>query len=328
MHTFYRLIKPFLPVTIVLGALLAVFIITAPQTFLDKHIYISFMTSIPFIAIAAAGISLVVIAGEMDMSFASNMAMSGFIFAVVTKFSGSTALAAAAALATGACIGCINGMVITGIRAPSIVVTIGSDFFWRGSVMLLSNGLAVSLASIRHTRTVAFFTGRIGGLVPAQALWMLIVSITLAVVLHRTPFGDAVRFIGDNKAAARMMGLPVNRTRIGVFMLSGVTAAFSGTLACMELGNWWPTQGEGYLLLVFASVFLGGTSVYGGQGTLWGSLAGAAVIGMIEAGLVSAGFSGFWTRFVHGLVLVSSVAFYSLVSDRRKILQSKLDISC
>ena len=317
MRSVYRLLKPMLPVTLVLMGLWIAFIIAAPQTFLDKYIYISFMTSIPFIAIAAAGITLVVIAGEMDMSFASNMAMSGFAFAVITRWSGSPALGLAAALAMGACIGLINGLTITGMGAPSIVVTIGFDFFWRGSVMLLSNGLAISLASMRTSPTVQCFTGRIGGLIPAQTVWMLGVSIFFAVILHRTVLGDGIRFLGDNKEAARMMGLPVRRTRIGVFVLAGITAAFSGVLSCMELGNWWPTQGEGYLLLVFASVFLGGTSVYGGRGTLWGSLAGAMVIGMIEAGLVSAGLSGFWTRFVHGLVLVSSVVFYALASERK-----------
>lgn len=323
MHDTYRRIKPLLPVTFVLTVLWSTFIIAAPQTFLSKYIYISFMSSIPFIAIAAAGITLVVIAGEMDMSFASNMAMSGFIFATVTTASGSSAAGMLAALVMGAVIGLINGLVIVGIGAPSIVVTIGFDFFWRGSVMLLSGGLAVPLAAIRSTLPVAVFTGRIGGLIPAQTLWTLIIAGTLAVVLHRTSFGDAVRFIGDNKAAARMMGLPVRRTRVGVFVLAGVSAAFAGVLSCMELGNWWPTQGEGYLLLVFASIFLGGTSVYGGKGTLWGSLAGAVVIGMIEAGLVSAGFSGFWTRFVHGLVLVGSVVFYSLVAERKKLFSKE-----
>ena len=221
MRSVYRLLKPMLPVTLVLMGLWIAFIIAAPQTFLDKYIYISFMTSIPFIAIAAAGITLVVIAGEMDMSFASNMAMSGFAFAVITRWSGSPALGLAAALAMGACIGLINGLTITGTGAPSIVVTIGFDFFWRGSVMLLSNGLAVSLASMRTSPTVQCFTGRIGGLIPAQTVWMLGVSIFFAVILHRTVLGDGIRFIGDNKEAARMMGLPVRRTRIGVFDTGG-----------------------------------------------------------------------------------------------------------
>lgn len=290
--------------------------IAAPHTFFEKNIYISFMSSIPFTAITAAGITLVIIAGEMDMSFASNMAMSGFIFAVITQATGMPFIGLIAALGTGAVIGLINGAVIVGIGAPSIVVTIGCDFFWRGCVMLLSGGIARSLASIRSFPTVTACTGRIGHIVPAQTLWAMGISVFLAVVLHRTAFGDSIRFIGDNTAAARMMGIPVSRIRLAVFVLSGITASFAGVLSCMEFGSWWPTQGEGYLLLVFASVFLGGTSVYGGKGTLWGSFAGAIVIGMIEAGLVSAGLSGFFTRFIHGLILVSSVVFYTLVSKK------------
>ena len=97
----------------------------------------------------------------------------------------------------------------------------------------------------------------------------------------------------------------------------GFTAALAGVLASCEMANWWPTQGEGYLLLVFASVFIGGTSVYGGNGTIWGTVVGSVIIGMIEAGLVSAGWSGFWTRFVHGLVLILSVSFYALAQGRK-----------
>ena len=84
------------------------------------------------------------------------------------------------------------------------------------------------------------------------------------------------------------------------------------------MGNWWPTQGEGYLLLVFASVFIGGTSVYGGSGTVWGTVIGSIMMGTIEAGIVSSGWSGFWTRFVDGLVLLLSVSFYALVSKRKR----------
>lgn len=316
----YAKIKPLIPVTAVLVLLWAIFAIAAPQTFLAKQIYISFMSAIPFIAVAAAGMTLVIIAGEIDMSFASNMALSGFVFAAVSKAVGSPVLGIPAALCTGGLIGFINGFVITAANAPSIVVTIGFDFFWRGSVMLLSSGLAVSLAAFRNSAAVSVFTGRLGGLIPAQALWALGISFFFALLLHRTPFGDAVLMIGDNKAAAEMMGLSVRKTRIGIFALMGVTAAFAGILSCMEFGNWWPTQGEGYLLLVFASVFLGGTSIYGGKGSLWGSLAGAIIIGMIEAGLVSAGFSGFWTRFIHGLTLVLSVVFYALASDKKRLL--------
>ncbi|MDO4785504.1 MAG: ABC transporter permease [Fretibacterium sp.] len=311
-------LAPQLPITAVLLLLWGFFVLTAPATFLSRYIYVSFMTTIPFVAIVAMGMTLVVVAGEMDLSFASNMAMSGFLFAVVTRATGSPLAGIAAGLAVGAGIGLINGLVVVGTGVPSIVVTIGFDFLWRGCVMLLSGGLAVALPFVRGLPVASLFVGRAGGTVPAQFLWAVGLAVVTAVILHRTAWGDTLRFIGDNREAARMMGLPVARARVGVFAVLGLMSAFSGILACLELANWWPTQGEGYLLLVFASVFIGGTSVYGGSGSLWGTMAGTAVIGMIEAGVVSAGWSGFWTRFVHGLVLVFSVSFYALAARRRR----------
>ena len=304
-------------ITALLLGLWLAFVLAAPRTFLAPHIYISFMSTIPFIAIVALGMTLVVVTGEMDLSFASNMAMSGFIFAIVTKVTSHPLAGVAAGLAAGTFIGWLNGQIIVRTGVPAIVATIGTDFFWRGGVMLLSGGLAVALPFIRNMTETQFFVGRAWGLIPAQALWCLVLAGVTALILHRTAWGDNLRFIGDNREAARMMGIPVARSRVAVFAYLGFTAAASGILATMELANCWPTQGDGYLLLVFASVFLGGTYVHGGSGTVWGSLVGAIIIGMIEAGLVSAGWSGFWTRFIHGLVLVLSVTFYALAARQK-----------
>jgi len=309
-------------ITALLGGLWLIFVLAAPRTFLSPHIYISFMSTIPFIAIVALGMTLVVVTGEMDLSFASNMAMSGFIFAIATKATGHPLIGAAAGLASGTFIGWINGQIIVRTGVPAIVATIGTDFFWRGSVMLLSGGLAIALPFIRNMGETRLFVGRLGGVVPAQSLWCLALAGITALILHRTAWGDNLRFIGDNREAARMMGIPVAHSRVSVFTYLGFTAALAGILATMELANWWPTQGEGYLLLVFASVFLGGTYVHGGSGTIWGTLVGAIIIGMIEAGLVSAGWSGFWTRFIHGLVLVLSVSFYALAARQRARIRS------
>ena len=114
------------------------------------------------------------------------------------------------------------------------------------------------------------------------------------------------------------MGLSVNRSRAAVFAYLGFAASFAGILATMEMANWWPTQGDGYLLLVFASVFIGGTSAHGASGTIWGTLIGSIIMGIIEAGIVSSGWSGFWTRFIDGLVLLMSVSFYSLASKKEE----------
>ena len=318
MKSFLSAYKNQLLISLVLAGLLTVFIVAAPRTFLAPNIYISFMSAIPFIAIVALGMTLVVVTGEMDLSFASNMAMSGFIFAVVTRATGHPLAGMACGLLAGTLIGWINGQLIVRTGVPAIVATIGTDFFWRGSVMLLSGGMAIALPFIRNMAETRLFVGCLGGLVPAQAVWCLALAAATGLILHRTAWGDNLRFIGDNRQAARMMGIPVSRSRVAVFSFLGFCAAGAGILATMELANWWPTQGEGYLLLVFASVFLGGTSVYGGSGTVWGTMVGAVIIGMIEAGVVSAGWSGFWTRFVHGLVLVLSVSFYALAAKGRK----------
>jgi simple sugar transport system permease protein len=107
------------------------------------------------------------------------------------------------------------------------------------------------------------------------------------------------------------MGIAVARTRILVFVLMGLCAALSGILLTTEMASWWPTQGEGYMLIVFASVFIGGTSVYGGAGTMYGTLVGAIIIGIIEAGILASGLSGFWTRMVHGCVILFAVSLFA-----------------
>lgn len=305
-------------ITSVLFCLWSFFVVLAPEAFLSPDIYISFMSTVPFITIVAVGMTLVVITGEMDLSFASNMAMSGFVFAYVSTHTASFAFGLAAGLAAGTVIGILNGIVITATGVPAIVATIGFDFLWRGCVMLLSDGTAIPLAFLRESASAALFTGRLFNTIPLQSIWALLFAAAASLIYHRTSWGDSLRFIGDNREVAKMMGLSVERSRVAVFAFLGFAAAFSGILATSEMANWWPTQGDGYLLLVFASVFIGGTSVYGGTGTIWGTLIGSVIMGIIEAGIVSSGWSGFWTRFVDGLVLLISVSFYALLSKKRR----------
>lgn len=301
-------------ITLLLAGLLGLFTIASPSSFLGWSMYESFLSTIPFFAIPAVGMTLVVACGEMDMCFPSTMAVSGFTFAWTWAASGSVVLGAVVALAVGTAIGVINGLIVVKIGVPSIIATIGTQFFFRGLVMLLSGGLARDLAPVRETPWGQLFVGRIVGVFPAQALWGLGVAVLLFFILNRHVFGDSVRFIGDNAETARKMGLPVDRTRIGVFALMGLLCALASVMACAEMRSWWPTQGEGYLLLVFASVFIGGTSVFGGTGSIYGTVIGAITIGSMEAGIISAGLSGFWTRTLYGVVIVASVSFQAVMA--------------
>jgi len=299
--------------------LIIIFMILSPSTFLSKRIYISFMSTIPFAAILALGLTLVIISGDMDLSFPSVMAISGFTFSSLFLSTGNALIALIAALMVGMGAGLINGFIVVKIGVPSIIATIGMQFFWRGLTTVICEGMSNSIVAVRETTLHPLFVGRVGSVIPAQALWFLGIAIFLWSLLNRHTFGDSIRFIGDNTQTARIMGINVDYVRILVFVQMGLLTAFSSVLVCFEMANWWPTQGEGYMLLVFASVFIGGTSVFGGRGTIVGTFIGSIIIGIIEAGVISSGYSGFWTRLIYGVIVVASVSVYAIMMKKKAL---------
>lgn len=303
-----------LAISMLLCIMLVVFILASPDTFLSWSIYESFLSTIPFFAIPAIGMTLVVVCGEMDMCFPSTIAMSGFVFSWLWTATGNSALSIIGALVAGTAIGWTNGLIVVKIGVPSIIATIGTQFFWRGLIMILCSGLAIDLSGIQDSPLHHVFAGRLAGHISSQALWAIGIAVMVGFLLNRHVYGDALRFTGDNTETALKMGVPVGLVRISAFSLMGFFCAISGIIACIEMGSWWPTQGEGYLLLVFASVFIGGTSVFGGEGSVYGTCVGAIIIGIVEAGIISAGLSGFWTRTVYGIIIVVSASLYVVMA--------------
>lgn len=246
--------------------------------------------------------------------FPSTLAMAGFGFALTATLTGQPGAGVIVAVIIGTAIGLGNGFLVAYMGVPSIIATIGTQFLWRGIVMLLSQGLTLGLAEVPRGVTQTLLVGRLGGVFPMQALWLLFLTVCLWLLLNRHPWGDGIRFTGEQADIATRLGINVPLARLGVHTLMGSIAGFSGALGCLEMGSWWPTQGEGYMLLVFAAVFIGGTSVYGGSGRVYGTLVGIAIVGMIEAGIISSGLSGFWTRAVHGAVIITAVTCYAFLS--------------
>jgi simple sugar transport system permease protein len=304
-------------------ALWVIFIVSAPKTFLAPQIYSAFMASIPFFAIMAIPLTIVVIAGEMDLSFPSIMAMGMVAFSFIynkTAFIGNTTiqvfLAILAALITGALIGWLNGTIIVKFGIPSLVVTIGTQFFWRGAVLVLTQGQNFTLAYIKKTIFFPLLVGKIGGFLPMQMVWLVVITILGWVLLNRHRFGAHIYLIGDNVKSAELMGVNTGRTRIQAFMLVGLVAAFAGVIASFYVAYFWPSLGDGYLLSTLASVFLGGTSVFGGTGTILGTFLGAFIIGAIEAATVAIGLTGFWTQLIYGFIIVLSVIMHTYLRKR------------
>lgn len=299
-------------------ALWALFIFAAPDTFLSGKIYWAFMATIPFFAIMAMPLTIAVIAGEIDLSFPSIMAMGMVSFILIYDSTGLVWLAFIGSLAMGVVGGLINGLIVVYFGIPSLVATIGTQFFWRGMVLVLSQGASGTLGYTKESLLHPLLVGKIGGVVPVQFFWLLFIAILCWVLLNRTRFGAHVYLIGDNAESAALMGVNTRRTRILVFVLVGVIATFAGVVASLHVSFFWPSLGEGYLLRTLASVFLGGTSVFGGVGTIFGTFIGAFIIGAIEAATVAVGLTGFYTQLIYGLIIVISVTMHAFLRRRMK----------
>jgi simple sugar transport system permease protein len=135
----------------------------------------------------------------------------------------------------------------------------------------------------------------------------LALAVFLWFILNRHKFGEEIMFIGDNAEVARVMGINVEATRIKLFTVNGVIAAFAGLLLTLDINVFYPTQGQGFLLPAMASVFVGGTSIAGGLGSIVGTFFGSYIIGSLEAGIVATTISGYWVQLVEGLVMAASV---------------------
>lgn len=314
----------------VLIALYGVFIMTSPEVFTKPRIYTSFMQTVSPQLIIALGLTLVITAGEIDLSFPAVVALAGYIFAwAYGEYDASWGpwLGLALAILAGAGVGLINGVIVAKIGVPSIMVTLAAQFFWYGVTVLLADGKQIALRGIRDQRIYDVFVGRIQGILPdqkgvpvglpRQALWALGFTILVWLILNRHKFGEAALFIGDNAAVARVMGIGVDSTRILLFMVMGAMAAFAGVLVTLENWVFYPTQGEGFLLPVMSAVFIGGTSFAGGQGVVVGTLFGAYIIGSLEAGVVASGIRGYWVQLVQGLVMALSVILNVVVGEGR-----------
>lgn len=303
-------------ITAVFVLLWIFFIVAAPRTFLSREIYGAFMSTIPLFGVIALPLTLLVVAKEIDLSFPSVMAISMVAFLGVFNVTSSVLLGMVAGLGVGFLVGLLNGIIIVRLGIPSLIATIGTQFFWRGVVLVVTNAKGGSLVAAKGTFLEQILVGRIAEYLPAQMIWMVIMGVLMWVLLNRHRFGAHIYLIGDNDNSARLMGVNVDRTRMLVFAMAGFFAAFAGIIASLEVSYYWPTLGEGYLLKTLAAVFLGGTAVSGGTGTILGTFLACFIIGAIEPGTVAIGLTGFWTQLIYGLIIVLSVGMHQLLRRR------------
>lgn len=297
-------------------AMWLVFLIGAPKTFTSFNIYNALLITTPYFGIVAIPLTLVIIGAEIDLSFGSIMAWGMTGFDVVYLATHNAYLGFIACLACGLFAGILNGLIVVKIGIPSLVATIGTQFFWAGVVIVITNAQGLGLTDVRDTFLYPLFVGRIGDVIPMQFIWMVIIAIAVWFLLNRMRFGAHVYLTGDNAESARLMGVNTGRIKMTTFAIVGVAAAFAGFIQSLDLLFFWPTMGQGNFLNTLAAVFLGGTSVFGGTGTIFGTFVASFIINAINPGIVAMGLTGYWTQIIYGMIIVVSVSLQAILRRR------------
>lgn len=304
-----------LGITVAFVLVWLVFTILAPGTFLGSRIYVSYAQTVPYFGLIALGLTMLIVAGDIDLSFPSIFGLGMVGYVGVQHAVGSVTLGVITALAVGAAAGLVNGIFVTVLGIPALVLTIGTQFLYRGLTLVLVDGKSYTLIETDGTIPARLLVGRWFGM-PMQFVWFAILAVVTWLLMYRHRLGQNAHVVGDNKQAAALMGIPIMRTRIILFVLTGVAAALAGVMNSFQVFNFYPSQGEGYLLPALAAVFVGGTSVFGGRGTVWGTFIGAFLIGGIEAGIVAVGLKDFYTQLIYGCIIIAAITIHALLQRR------------
>ena len=300
--------------TLFLIVMLVGFTMANTEVFTQFKTYRSVMIALPVSIFLVVPLVFVVTAGEIDLSFPSVVGLSSYAFVSIVDQGGDPLIGIAAALIVGAALGFVNGILVVRIGLSALVATLGMNFFLRGFINILVEGFSIAIPEIRGTLIHTLMTddtimiaGNQG--IPNQMLWALAFTALGVFLYNRHSFGVRVHCVGDNPESAAEMGIDVDRTRILVFVFTGVGAALAGIFSVMINFVWWPTTGDGLLLPVLAGLFVGGTPTWGGIGTVFGGMIGTSIVAFIETGVIAAGLTGFFTQFFYGLIIILSLIF-------------------
>jgi ribose transport system permease protein len=256
------------------------------------------------VSIMAFGMTFVLSAGEIDLSIGSIVALSAMVVAVLLRET-NMAIAIVGALAVGLFIGFVNGVLTTKLRIPSFLVTLGMMTILVGLARIITDLEPVPITN----KTYAHFFGSGNfGPIPSLLAWTAIFLVVFHIIYRHTPFGRRVLATGGNKIAAMFSGINTDRTKIMVLMMSAGTAAFAGMLYAGRLQGARYTLGEADLLTVIAATVIGGTSMFGGKGSIIGALMGSLLMGVLNNGLLLMGLSVSEQLVARGVVIILAVA--------------------
>jgi ribose/xylose/arabinose/galactoside ABC-type transport system permease subunit len=296
-----------------LAILVIVFFIATPD-FLTVNNALNILRQYSVPAILAVGQTLVIVSAGIDLSVASTSALSGSLMGVAFAHWGWPEPAALGlGLMAGFMVGIFNGYAITKWRVPDFIATLGTFTAVRGVALLVTDGLPVPdfnrvVEGRRIPETVSVLGSDSVFRLPLIALVAAVCAVIGWFVLSRTKLGRSAYAIGGNREAARVSGINVDRSKMLIYMISALLAAVAGFMLTGRQGSANALMGEGMELQSIAAVVVGGTNLFGGEGSVVGTMIGVLIIGVLSNGLSILGVAEFWQRVVNGLIIVLVVA--------------------
>ena len=312
--------------SIFLIALMVLFAILQPR-FLSSINLFNVMRQVSITGLLAIGMTFVILTAGIDLSIGSLVAFAGLVAAAVAKGGlqdrftvGEGGIgygwfaAALAAIAVGLIGGYIQGLAITKLKVPPFVVTLGGMSAFRGAALQFASGGPISGFDDNFT---FWGQGKIGP-VPVPVIIFLFAAFIAHVALRYGRYGRKVYAVGGNAEAARLSGLNVDRIVLSVYVIVGFFAGLGAFVLAARLNSAEAVAGTGYELTVIASVVIGGTSLFGGSGTIFGTVIGSILIGVLLNGLVLMNVSSYIQQIVIGVIIVLAVAFDTFAKSRRR----------
>jgi ribose/xylose/arabinose/galactoside ABC-type transport system permease subunit len=266
--------------------------------------------------ILGIGMTIVIITGGIDLSVGALVAISSVCSAMFGGLAVQNLpiiVALLVGIAVGAVFGVINGSVVSYLNFPPFIMTLATTMISRGIAKILCNakpvlGISDSFKNLAN----GFFFG-----IPNLAVYFATVFILGAVILNKTVLGSRFFAIGGNEAGARLSGVDTKRVKLIAYVFCGILAGFAGVLMTSRISSGSSITGEGYELNAIAAAVIGGTSMSGGVGTIWGTVVGALIIGVIQNGLDIMNVSAFYQSIIQGLIIIAAVLL-DLNSKRKK----------
>ncbi|MBO3761369.1 ABC transporter permease [Ciceribacter sp. L1K22] len=256
-------------------------------------------------ALIAFAMALLIIAGEIDLSVAAIIALASTAMGYAAQLGVGAPGLVAIGITTGLACGAFNGLLVAGLKLPSIVVTIGTMSLFRGISYLVLGDQAFG----KYPPEFAFFgQGYVFWVISFEFVLFLVMAVIFAILLHRTNFGRHVYVIGNNPLAARFSGIPVERVKFILFLLTGLMSGIAAVCLTSRLGSTRPSIAQGWELEVVTMVVLGGVSILGGSGTIVGVVIAAFVMGLVTFGLGLLNVPGIVMSIFIGLLLIITIA--------------------